>query len=368
MKNMLCTQEWILKDLVIQTMSNAINLSGGVILFYFTAQCCSLRIFHLTSVLATDCFAMYHNVTNSSTKPPLIRNSAFYASTLSSSVLYAIFSPVTVIGNALVCAAIWRNPSLRTPSYILLAGLAFTDFCTGLIVLPSFVANGLIYLTDHRKNSAGKNSRPTASFITTAIGNSFSSYFFLVTILVMTLMSIERWLHMSRRSLVTVRRACYAVAVLLLIPIPLVVFYVKDVTSFLVRVAIISTVLFCLTLTSVAYFKVFRIIRRHQQQIHANELPQNFAQPAINFQKYKKSVFTILYILAVFYISYLPTVVSIVLVLVLSLNEFTYLLVTASTILVYLSPFLNPLLYLWRMNDIRTEVSNLVKKRFCHHN
>ncbi|XP_078345465.1 uncharacterized protein LOC144630985 [Oculina patagonica] len=309
---------------------------------------------------------MYQNVTNSSTKLPFSKNSAVYTSSLSSTILFALFSPVAVTGNALVCVAIWRNPSLRTPSYILLAGLAFTDLCSGLIAQPFLVANGLIYLTDHQMNLTDRKSWPTAFFITRAIGNSCISYFFLVTILIMTLMSIERWLHMSRRSLVTVRRACFTVAVLLLIPIPLVVTFVQDVSIFSVGVASFLVLLFCLTLTSIAYLRVFRIIRRHQRQIQANELSQNVAQPAINFKKYKKSVYTILYILAVFYISYIPLCISLGLALVSSLNEFTFIFFVVSTLLVNLSSLLNPFLYFLRMNDIRNEVKDLVRKIFRH--
>ena len=47
--------------------------------------------------------------------------------------------PAAVAGNALVMAAIWRNPSLRTPSYILLAGLAFSNLCVGLTAQPGHV-------------------------------------------------------------------------------------------------------------------------------------------------------------------------------------------------------------------------------------
>ena len=60
-------------------------------------------------------------------------SSAMFAVFMSVIVAVALLSPVAVVGNGLVLAAIWRNPSLRTPSYILLAGLAITDFCTGLI-------------------------------------------------------------------------------------------------------------------------------------------------------------------------------------------------------------------------------------------
>ena len=43
-------------------------------------------------------------------------------------IAIAVLSPVAVLANALVLAAIWRNFSLRTTYYILLPGLAFTDW------------------------------------------------------------------------------------------------------------------------------------------------------------------------------------------------------------------------------------------------
>ena len=87
-------------------------------------------------------------------------------------------------GNALILAAIWKNTSLRTPSYILLAGLAATDFATGLITQPFYAA----YIF------AGKNC------IVSVIADMASRYFATVTAETITVMSIERWLHMSRRS------------------------------------------------------------------------------------------------------------------------------------------------------------------------
>ena len=67
-----------------------------------------------------------------------------YAMTLSAAIFVALLSPVALAGNVLVLAAIWRNPSLRTPSYLLLPGLAFTDFSTGLITQPVYVAAKLV--------------------------------------------------------------------------------------------------------------------------------------------------------------------------------------------------------------------------------
>ena len=285
------------------------------------------------------------------------------------SIAVVILSPVAVVGNALVLAAIWRNPSLRTPSYILLAGLAFTDFCTGLITQPFYVAMELTNLIDpHPKTVA----RRPAFLIITAMANGSASYITPITVSIITVMSIERWLHMSRRSFLTVRRVCYLVAALFLLFIPLLVIRVTSIlnTIYLPEcdvssmpefdISSMSFLLFCLIVASIAYFKVFQIIRNHQQQIQASHSSQASAQPAINFAKYKKSVFTVLCILAIFYVSYIPIAIAFGLSVVYgSLWRDPFF--DIPTVILFLSSSLNPLLYFWRMIDIRNEVKSLVK-------
>ena len=75
-------------------------------------------------------------------------------------------------------------------------------------------------------------------------------------------------------------------------------------------------------------------------------------------------MFTILYILAAFYTCFLPIAIAMALALVHPINEFIRLFLAVATILVYLYPLLNPFLYLWRMNNIRNQVSQLVKNMF----
>ena len=284
---------------------------------------------------------------------------SFYVITFSASIVVTISSPVAVVGNALVLAAIRRNPSLRTPSYILLAGLAFTDFCTGIITQPFYVANEFMYLVEPQMNTTR-----TTLIIIQAIVNCSATFFSNMTALIITLMSIERWLHMTRTSMITVRRACYIVVFLLFLLIPIMVYRavhsIKGTHRLEADIYSISVLLFCLTVTSVAYFKVFQIIRHHQQQIH---LSQDFAQPAVNFEKYKKSVFSILYILVIFYIGFLPIVITLCLRLVSKTDlELEELFLNVSMVFVFLSSSLNPLLYFWRMKDIRNEVTRLVKR------
>ena len=117
----------------------------------------------------------------------------------------------------------------------------------------------------------------------------------------------------------------------------------------------------CYLATSVAYFKVFRIIRRHQQQIGGNQSCQSVDQRAIDLAKYKKSVISILYILILFSFSFLPVTVILLLLVKWGESKRTWEPYHASLVFLFLSSSLNPGLYIWRMRDIRDGVKSL----FC---
>ena len=145
-------------------------------------------------------------------------------------------------------------------------------------------------------------------------GILIGAYLVCLTILVITLMSVERWLHMTRRSLVTSQYGYLFAVLSLLAPVPLVTLQALNLTRGKMEIernaAMGAYGLSCYLATSVAYFKVFRIIRQHQQQIHGIQSRQNFGEPAIDLAKYKKSIFSILYILALFSLCVLPFIVS----------------------------------------------------------
>ena len=129
---------------------------------------------------------------------------------------------------------------------------------------------------------------------TKALGESYGTYFCSLTVILIIFMSIERWLHMTRLSLLTVRRSCFIVAVSSLLLIPVVVFRLLHVfnktTGLVSNFSLLILLLLCLFTTPISYCKVFRIIHRHQKQIHPNGSSQNFGQLAFNLAKYKKSV------------------------------------------------------------------------------
>jgi len=164
---------------------------------------------------------------------------------------------------------------------------------------------------------------------------------------------------MTRRSLLTVRRSYYIVALVSLLLIPPVVIRLNGfrLASDLILFIIF---LFCIIATSIAYLKVFRVIRHHQQQVNAHGSAQNFGRPGIDLAKYKKSVLTILCILGSFYIGYLPFLftrgISFAFHSIESDVEMAFMM---SLLFLFLSSSINPLMYMWRMTDIRNSVRHL---------
>lgn len=289
------------------------------------------------------------------------RNEPFYyTATFSTTILIAILSPVAVVANALILAAIWKKTFVRTPFHILLSGLIIADLCTGLVAQPLVVAVDLIQLTRSKEIC----DNPIFFLALLGVANGSATYFISITMVFITLISIERWLHMYRRSLVTANRGYFTIAIVLAEPIPLVSVRVfsdvnYDTYSREVYATTLALMLVCFVTTSFAYFKVYQIIRQHQQQVQEHDTSRNFGQPAIDLAKYKKSVVSILYILLLFSVCFLPFVVSSGMLLSLGVSLEVGVTFGVSMLLLFLSSALNPGLYLWRMNDIRNGVKQL---------
>lgn len=305
--------------------------------------------FNSSQLLEVWCFNLKFFKVSRNTSP-------YYQVTLTSCVVTSLLAPMAVVANAFILIAIWKNKSLRTPSYVILAGLSFTDFCTGLLSQPFYVVYKLADIAGNIRMFC------LAGTVTESVAFHLASLKFVV----MAITAVERWLHMSRRSLLTVRR--------------LVIFHITSAAFLAITVAArmyqremspaIYTVMrviqsWGLTVgvfaTAFSYFKVFRILRRHQHLVQTNE-------NAIDIAKYKKSIFTILYIFAIFVLSYIPYLCCILVFLAMqhygrSLSSMTAF--NACAVITFSSSFFNPWLYYWRIKEIRDTVKSIARKLSC---
>ena len=305
--------------------------------------------FNSSQLLEVWCFNLKFFKASRNTSP-------YYQVTLTTCVVTSLLAPMAVVANYFILIAIWKNKSLRTPSYVILAGLSFTDFCTGLLSQPFYVVYKLADIAGNLKMFC----------LAGAVAESVAVFLASLKFVVMAITAVERWLHMSRRSLLTVRR--------------LVIFHIASAAFLVITVAAhmyekemspaVSTVMSVIRLwgltvgviaTAFSYFKVFRILRRHQCLVQTNE-------NAIDIAKYRKSIFTILYIFAIFVLSYIPYLCCILVFLAMqhygtSLSSMTAF--NACAVILFSSSFFNPLLYYWRIKEIRDSVKNIVRKLSC---
>ena len=171
-------------------------------------------------------------------------------------VLNAPLMLISILGNALVLAAIIRTPSIRsTPHMILLCSLAVSDFLVGLIAQPIYIAERLTKdrFVDHAA---------------VMIGYSLCG----VSLLTITTIIVDRFLalhyHMRYATLVTVSRAKYTLVVIWFFSFFIsgcFTFFSSRALDFLVGVFTIT----CLIISTYFYIRIYLIVRRHQLQIHA---------------------------------------------------------------------------------------------------
>ena len=323
----------------------------------------------LNSTFVQQRQAMANNTTCSSWSNSSISGSSkYFVGTFTGSIIIAVLSPVAVVGNALILVTIWKTTLQRTTFHTLLSGLVFTDLCTGLIVQPVNAVTILLYTLDARTPL----DRPPLFVAFETIADATATYFISVSMLILTLMAVERWLHMSRRPLALASlRKVLSVIVFLVMPTPLVVFRSLETIKpgsvwSMVHITNITTMSLSFFATFVAYFNVLRIIRSQQLQVQAlNRPPQNFGRPTINLVKYKKSVITILYVLALFCVCFLPFVITTGVFIRESAgsNSGLHIALSVSRVLLFSSSSLNPFLYLWRMSDVRNGVKQLLCSR-----
>ena len=119
---------------------------------------------------------------------------------ITNSVLNALLIPICITGNVLVLAAVWRNPSLRTPSTILLCSPAVSDLFVGILAPPVNIAIALTPLS--RSSSYPRLSQAMIFLIIQLCCVSLET---------MTAISVDRYLalryHMWYPNLMTSKRA-----------------------------------------------------------------------------------------------------------------------------------------------------------------
>lgn len=280
-------------------------------------------------------------------------------------VILCIVNTLTAIisttENLVVAAAILRTRSLHTPSLTLLCGLALSDLAVGFISQPIFVA---FNLADLYRNCE-------LFSVIAKVHEYFACQLVAVTFLAISATAVERFLalkiHLRYRELVTIRRTVLCLLFIWIIASIFATWLSTHRPS--ADTGMVVLVLIFLFNNGTCYWKIFRIIRHHQRQIenqfHVQH--QGVQRTGPNIARYRKSVCSLLYVAGFFCLSFFPWVVLGIAIQVIN-KGYTVEIVLAERILytiTYLNSCFNPLLYCWRIEEIRQAIKEQLKVICC---
>ncbi len=257
---------------------------------------------------------------------------------------------LTIMGNAMILAAIIRTPSIRSPSMIMLCSLAVSDLLVGFITQPLHLANQLT-----------KENVPFVSHLLVTMGHSVCG----VSLLTMTAISVDRFLalhcHMRYVTLVTKSRVKYILVVIWLISFCVagLFFWKNHVHSLLLSVGTAK----CLVISTFSYIKMYQIVRRHQLQIRAQQQAVQRSNSENNNQvmELKKSAMNTFMFYIVLLICYFPAYIVVTLQGV-TRKTLPPEWICFASICVFMSSSINPFLYCWRLRELRTAVVKTARK------
>ena len=272
-------------------------------------------------------------------------------------VLNTVLCVTAFLGNTLILLALKKVTSLHPPSKLLYRNLAATDLCVGFIVEPLGVIFSIAAVT-------GRWNICRYAFV----ANYITSYVLCgVTLSTVAVISLDRLLALllglRYRHFVTLKKTYLTVTVLwlLLVGCTALHFWNHTFTTLLSSVFISL----CLVLSTASFAKIFYALRH--QQIHVqNQIHQGQSSDAnlLNMARYRKAVSSALWVQLALVICYLPINIVNAFIIKGSYPSVVIAKEYAGT-LVYLNSTLNPILYCWKMNEVREAVKGIIGEFGC---
>ena len=273
---------------------------------------------------------------------------------------FNVFLAITAtLGNTLILIALHKVSSIHPPTKFLLRCLAMSDFCVGVIVQPLF-ASFLMEI-------ASENWR-IVYLTLIALNFTFCGFSFVTA----TVISVDRllalFLGLRYRHTVTLRRVRCLVFCFLLVSIVNGFIYSLSSRDFAnsVGFAVIITSLF---LAVFSHVKIFLKLRQHQAQVqhHVGHEQANGREIPLNIERYKKIVCTIVWVQLVLVFCYFPMFILMILASLVTTDWYKIGSVfhISSLTVVYFNSTLNPILFCWKIREVREAVKTTVKQIRC---
>ena len=274
------------------------------------------------------------------------------------SVLNSFLSVTAFLGNALILSALHKESSLHPPSKLLFRSLATTDLCVGLISEPLFVAYWMSEVNEHW------NICPFLSMASGVTGYILCG----VSFGTLTAISVDRLLALllglRYRQVVTLKRTYLIVTTTWVIAAVFsgMIFWSPLITLWSICIGIPLY----LIISIFSYTKIFLTLRHHNTQIHSHNVQQPNQTNQFNIARYKKAVSAAIWLQLTLVACYLPYGLMIALRAKSGLSETVYHAGIYTVTLIYLNSSLNPILYCWKLDEVRQAVKDTIRLVLCH--
>jgi len=276
------------------------------------------------------------------------------------SAINVFFSVAAFLGNTLILVALHKESSLHPPSKLLYRNLAVTDLCVGIIVEPLKVASWISTV----------NKKWTICYYV-SLTNSLSALLLCaVSLFTLTALSLDRLLALllglRYRQVVTLRSIYITEVILWILAITFTFIYAW--IPF-VRLWVFRTVLPICLVTSVFSYTIILVTLRHNQNQVQDHIGQR--QPsqavALNTGRYRKAVYSALWVQVALVVCYLPFFITAVVLASQRgrrMSSSVWLAWQFTGTLIYLNSSLNPLLYYWKIREVRQAVKETLGQFF----
>ena len=276
-------------------------------------------------------------------------------------VLNFVFSLVATLGNLLAIRALMKTSTIPATVKKMFLSLAFSDLAVGL--LPQLMT-AIMSAVMLKMASSGDDLAFFCPTVFLIVHLYFLYLLAAASFLNVIIIAFDRLLavslHLRYQELVTPRRVTIVLVSLWLtsciFPF-LVIFLPKGIEMIPGVISVIGYVL-----TTVAYIRLYKVVRYHQNQIYSQNQLQNAQTREAHRQR--KSAYSSLFVSVVFLACYFPFFPCTILYVTNS-SEISFLVAHfASMFLIYLNSSLNPFVYCWRFPEIRQSVKSTVKQIF----
>ena len=276
-------------------------------------------------------------------------------------ILNANFSYTATILNIVTIYAIVKTSSLSKNFKTLLLSLAVSDLGVGLLAQPMFAA----HIMDSKQNNETMNKSYNAIYVAF---HTPTDIFIFASLFSVTALCADRYLaiylHLRYQELVTYKRVTIAVTSIWVFSAltSLLSFWISR--NMLVYYAIRN--FSCIIIATSLSVKLKQTLRRHIIQIQIPQEAQNHQVESV--QRNRKSAMASLYVYLVFIVCYLPSICVLITIATISepRNDLQHLNFYTLT-LVFLNSTLNPLIYCWKMKQIRKTVTGKLRDVFSRH-